>query len=284
MIQYYLYKFGQFCVRRLPVQLAYHIASFVSDLHYCFSAKDRRAVKNNLKIIFPDRKNISYLAREVFRNFGKYLVDFFRMPGRLDESYIKRNIKIENMQHLTEALSRGRGVILFTAHLGNWELGGFVVSKMGFPLIAVALPHKERTVNNLFNEQRRREGMTVVPNNVGIRECIKGLEENKLIALLGDRDFNSNGEILDFFDKKAIIPKGPAVFSLKTGAPILPGFLIRQPGDTYLLRFEKPIVPTEGKDKEIEIRNIMRQCVSIIEEKIRMYPEQWFMFQRFWIS
>jgi len=284
MIQYYLYKIGQFWVRRLPIKLAYRIASCVSVFQYYLSAKDRRAVKNNLEVIFPGRKDISYIARDVFRNFGKYLVDFFRMPGLVDEEYIRQNIKIDNLEYLQDVLKRNKGAILLTAHLGNWELGGFVLSRLGYPIIAVALPHKERTINDLFNEQRQSEGMIVVPNNVGIRECIKGLGENKLVALLGDRDFNANGEVLDFFKRKTVIPRGPAAFSVKTGAAIIPGFLVRLEDDTFHLRLEEPIIPSQEGDKDKEIRHLMRQCISTIEENIRAYPSQWFMFQKFWIS
>ncbi|MDP8265540.1 MAG: lysophospholipid acyltransferase family protein [Candidatus Aceula meridiana] len=284
MIQYYLYKIGQFWVRRLPIKLAYRIAGCISVFKYYLSAKDRRAVKNNLEVIFPGRKDVSHIARDVFRNFGKYLVDFFRMPGLVDEDYISKNIKVDNLEYLKNALKRNKGVVLLTAHLGNWELGGFVLSKLGYSMIAVALPHKERTVNDLFNAQRETEGMIVVPNNVGIRECIKGLNENKLVALLGDRDFNANGEVLDFFKKQTVIPRGPAAFAVKTGAAIIPGFLVRLEDDTFHLKLEEPIIPSSEGDKDKEIRRLMRKGISIIEENIRAYPSQWFMFQRFWIS
>ncbi len=285
MIQYYLYRFGQFCVCLLPVQLAYKIASAISDLHYYFSARDRRAVKNNLRVIFPDQKNYTHSSREVFRNFGKYLVDFFRMPGLVDEKYIQNKIDIQNLRYLDDAIKKECGVILLTAHVGNWELGGFVLSKLGYPMIAVALPHKQRTVNNLFNSQRQSEGMTVVPNNVAIRECIKGLGENKIVALLGDRVFNGHGVTVDFFGKKTIIPKGPAAFALKTGASIVPSFLIRESDDRYVLCFETPIVPNLlNVDKNQELLRILNECTMVIQEKIRQCPEQWFMFRKFWVS
>ncbi len=284
MIQYYFYKFGQFCVQRLPLSLAYKIAVFMSDVHYYFCPRDRRIVKNNLKVILKSEENIPHLSREVFRNFGKYLVDFFRVQGRLDQNYIKENVTIKHLEKLTEALKHQKGVIIVTAHIGNWELGGCVISKLGYPPIAVALPHKERSVNDLFNAQRAAEGMKVVSSNVAIRECIKGLKENRLIALLADRDFNSTGEVVTFFGKKTIIPKGPAAFSLKTGAPIVPTFMLRDQDDHFTLIFDDAIFPEQSASSKHPIFSLTRKYISFIENKIKEHPTQWFMFKRFWIE
>lgn len=256
----------------------------MSDVHYYLCSRDRRIVKNNLKLILSSEEKLSYFAREVFRNFGKYLIDFFKIERKLSDQYVSDHITIKNIDRLTEVLKNQKGAILLTAHMGNWELGGCVISKLGYPPIAVALPHKERSVNDLFNEQRAIEGMTIVPNNVAIRECIKGLRQNRIVALLADRDFKSNGEVVDFFGKKTIFPRGPAAFSLKTGAPIIPAFLVREKNDCFTLFFEEPIFPSKNGHSKTEQSDMIKKYVSVIESKIRAYPTQWFMFQRFWVE
>ncbi|MCX5681720.1 MAG: lysophospholipid acyltransferase family protein [Candidatus Omnitrophica bacterium] len=282
MIQYYLYKFGKFFVERLPLSLSYKLAGFISDIRYYIATRDRRNVKNNLKVILPGSQDIPRLSKEVFRNFAKYLVDFFYLAKRMNPEYIREHVTIKNLNYLPDVLKNGKGGIILTAHVGNWELGGFTISRLGYPLIAVALPHKERSVNNLFNSQRESHGMTIVPNNVAIRECIKGLRDNRLIALLGDRDFNAAGEVLEFFGKQTRFPKGPAAFSLKTGAAIIPAFFTRDNGDHFTLTFEKPIFPPENVDDSSSI-NMMREYIKIVEETIQQHPTQWYMFQRFWL-
>jgi len=283
MIQYYFYKIGQFFVHHLPLSLSYKLAMFLSDIHYYLSFRDRRSVKNNLKAIVPPTENIAYLSKEMFRNFARYLVDFFYVPGKLNDAYIKENVTIKNLHYLPEVLRQGKGAIILTAHIGNWELGGFIISRLGYPMIAVALPHKERSINNLFNEQRQSQGITIVPNNVGIRGCVKGLKENRIIALLGDRDFNATGEMMDFLGKKARIPKGPAAFSLKTGAPIIPAFLTRDINNKFMLVFEEPIFPADDSEDSRALKIMMKQYIAIIEKTIRQFPTQWYMFQRFWL-
>ncbi len=286
MIQYYLYKLGQFLVQHLPLRLSYQVAGFLSDIHYYLSARDRRYVKNNLRVILPAPiadDELARLSRQVFRDFAKYLIDFFYATGKIDKAYIEKNVTIKNLEYLPQVLKKGKGAIVLTAHVGNWELGGFIISRLGYPLIAVALPHKERSVNNLFNEQRQSQGLTIVPNNVAIRECIRGLRGNRLVALLGDRDFNATGEIMDFFGKKTRIPKGPAAFALKTGAAIIPAFLTREENDRFTLTIEPPIYPPENPTEQTE-KEILGQCVKIIEGAIRRNPTQWYMFQKFWVD
>ena len=260
---------------------------FLSEMQYYFSFRDRRAVKNNLKVILNTDKDLSRYAKEVFRNFGKYLVEFFRMPRKLDAKYISEKVNTEDVKMLKKALEKGRGAIILTAHVGNWELGGVILSLLGYPSVAIALPHKERPVNDLFNAQRESKGITVVPPSMAIRRCIEALKNNKIIAVLADRDFTLHGEELDFLGKKAFIPRGAAIFSCRTGAPLVPTFFVRNADDDgFTLIMEEPIEPPhfakDGKNEETCMLHLMKQYTALIERKIREYPTQWLMFREFW--
>ena len=287
MFKFLFYKIGQFIVNRLPIELSYRYGIFLSDLQYFCSFRDRRAVRNNLRTILQTDQNLEPMVREVFRNFGRYLVEFFRMARTLDKKYIEQNVKLKNIHYVQEALARGKGVIILSAHLGNWELGGVILGVLGYPVIAVALPHKERPVNDLFNQQRAR-GMAVVPTNIAVRHCIEALRNNKLVAIAADRDFSlKNGEVLDFLGRKAMIPKGAAIFSLKTGAAIVPCFCIRNAKDNFTFTFEEPLIPPSDvpDDKEAAtILALMKTYTTIIEKKIKQFPVQWLMFREFWVA
>lgn len=298
MFKFCLYKFGQFVVRRLSLKNAYRIAMFFSDIQYVMSFRDRRAVQNNLRIILAlshPKENgspksdaeLSFLVRDVFRNFGKYLVEFFRMANELDEKFIREKVKTKNPQYLLEAIAKKKGIIFLTAHIGNWELGGLILGMMGYPTLAIALPHKERPVNNLFNQQRERRGITIVPIKQAVHRCLSTLRSNKYIALLADRDFTSNGEMINFLGRDVLIPKGAALFSLKTGATILPTFLIRMPNDCFEIHLEQPIYPSDtalanGQIEQKDLVTLMTQYTRVIEKKICEYPTQWLMFREFW--
>ena len=288
MFKFLIYKFGQFLVNHLSLEACYRVGIFFSDLQYLFSFRDRQAVRDNLRVIMPKENNLAPHVREVFRNFGRYLVEFFRMVRELDKNFIRDRVRIFNIERLKQAKANGKGIILLTAHIGNWELGGVILSLLGYPYVAIALPHKERPVNELFNDQRELRGVTIVSINNAMRKCLETLRNNGIVAMVADRDFTANGEILDFLGKETLIPKGAAIFAAKTGAAILPIFLIRQNDNTFNLFFEEPIyapqeVAAEVVDKDI-LLGIMKRYVAVIEEKIKEYPTQWLMFRRFWVQ
>ncbi len=285
MVSYLLYRTGQAIVLNLPIKLSYKIAAFLSDIHYIFAYQDRKAVRENLKIIFPEKTNneIRKISVRAFRNFAKYLVDFFCFQ-RLDARYIKNNIRIENRHYFDEALSKGKGVVVLSAHLGNWELGGVVTAILGYQFYVVALPHKDKKVDDLFNYQRESKGMKVVPLGRAVAACLNALKENKMVGLAADRDFTEKGVIVDFFGRPSCFPKGPAAFALKTGAAIVPAFMLRNEDDSFVLKIERPLefIPSGKKDNDLV--GIVRKYKVIFEDYIRRYPDQWYMFRRFWIT
>ena len=284
MITYLIYRLGQFIALSVPLKIGYKIAQVVSDLRYAFAIADRRATKANLKAIFPEKpdREIRRIRIRIFRNFAKYLVDFFRFQ-EIDKDYIEKNIRIENRQYFEDALSKGKGVVILTAHLGNWELGGIVIALLGYPFWVVALPHKDKKVNDFFNFQRESKGVKVIQLGKAVRASLNVLKKNEMVALVGDRDFTEKGIVMNFFGKPTFLPEGAAAFSLKTGAPILAGFMLRNSDDSFTLTMEKPIEYTPTQDKEKDIKNIVFECKAVIEKYIRKYPDQWYMFRRFWL-
>jgi KDO2-lipid IV(A) lauroyltransferase len=278
MIFYWLYKICYLLAVRFPLKIAYGVAIFLSILKYYLSPRDRRAVIGNLRKILPEPelKKIHLYAKEVFVNFGKYLIEFFRV-SHLKKEDLGHYFKIEGLEYVDEALKKGKGVIILSAHIGNWELGGIFMSLLGYPMFAVALPHRHPKVNELFNYQRERLGMIVVPSiGVALRRIYDALKKNHIVALVGDRDFANSGKKMSFLGEEKIIPKGPAVLAKRTGASIVPGFMIRQADDSHVLRF-MPSLPTDGTEEAI-----MKEYAGIIESIIRQYPAQWLMFREFW--
>lgn len=285
MFNYLLYLAGQGLATALPIEAAYNFAAFISDLRCLFAWRDCRIVENNLRAIFPEKsKNeIRAIRKEVFRNFARYLVGFLR-SDKLDREYIRRNVEIENQEYLDQARSKGKGVIILTAHLGNWELGGLVIALLGYPLLAVVLPHKSSKVNDFFNSKRESKGVGVIPLGRAVRQCLNYLRNNKMVALVGDRDFTRKGTIVDFFGRPAIFPDGPAAIALKTQALIVPAFMLMNKNGTFRFKIEKPIELTAGDGNKEGLAGLIRQYKGIFEDYIKKYPEQWYMFRRFWVE
>ena len=286
MFEYHRYRIGKFLALHLPLNISYALATFLSEMHYLSSKKDRVIVRENLKAILADAspREINRITHEVFRNFGRYLNEFFRFT-ELDKEFIDRHVKIEGMDYVDEALRKGKGIISLSAHLGNWELGGITFAMLGYPFVAVTLLHSDQRINNFFNLHRECKGVTVVHVKTGMRECFRSLRQNKIIALMGDRDFTNTGILVDFLGRPALIPRGAAVFHLRTGARIVPVFMIREGSSDYFrLVFEKPIEFTPTGNEEADIMALTNICIKVIESYIRRYPEQWLMFRPFWFD
>ena len=285
MLNYYFYRIGQFIALVLPLRLVYCLAVSLANLYYLFAFRDRRFVIGNLRVIFPKKSNreLQKISRKIFRNFAKYLADFFRFE-KLNLSYIEKNIKLKNLHYFDAALASGKGVVVLTAHLGNWELGGVVIAQLGYPFWAVALPHKNKKVNDFFDAQRNSKGVKVIAMGKAVRSCLTEIRKNHMVALVGDRDFTEKGISIDFFGRPTHFPEGPAALSLMTGASIVPGFMLRNPDDTFTLSIEKPVEFSPTGDKAKDLENLITVYNKIFEDYISRYPEQWYVFRRFWMD
>ena len=138
-------------------------------------------------------------VRAVFRNFGKYLLEFFTMTRRLQPAFIESNVHINNIEYLNEVLQKGKGGILVSAHVGNWEMGGAVLPMLGFPLSVVALAHKDPRVNALFNAQREAFGAMVIQTDVAVRRVMEHLQKKPFSRDIGRQGFWESRDNDGFF-------------------------------------------------------------------------------------
>lgn len=286
MLFYGLYLIGYSFCRLFPRRLCYWFSHRVADFCCWRSRKDQEAVRQNLQAVLgcppvPDR-----LVREVFRQFGMYLVDFFRFD-KLTPEDIRQGVRLEGMDRMEAACAQGRGVVVLTAHLGNYELGAAVLSLLGLPVEAVVLTHQNPRVDAFFNRQRAKVGVRSIPvQKMGRREffdeALAALKRRSILGLVGDRDYFDHGITLPLFGRSIQIPGGTAFFALKTNAPIVPAFLLREPDSSYRFVVESPIEVPQGLPRNEAIRKVMEACLSVMERYIRQYPTQWYMFQEFW--
>lgn len=283
MLNFILYKIGQFLALSLPLKFSYRLAVFIAGIKCFISPRDRRAVVNNIRIVTGEnnQKILNKSAYQVYGNFAKYLVDFFRF-SKIDDEYIKKYIKLENLDYIDTILKKGKGMIVLTAHLGNWELGGVILPKLGYSLNAIALNHKEKSVNKFFLKQRSIGGAKFIPLGASVRKAFECLSSNEILAILADRDFSKSGLKVDFFGKQSIIPKGPAILSLKLGSPLVPGFMIREKDDTFRFVFAPAVDFSPSGNMDKDVTALTQACIKTLEKYIVRYPNQWYMFKKFW--
>jgi len=281
---YCLYWIGFSFAGILPLDVCYEIAKRVAEIYFRFAKEYKEALRENLKVVLGENTDIRIIDRHalnVFKNFAKYLADFFKC-SKFTQEFIQENLTVENREYLDEALSGGKGAILVSIHIGNWEMGGAVVGSWGYPLSAIVLEHKSRRINDFFVKQRIINGMRSIPINNSVKESLKVLKRNEFLAIVGDKDYTASGARVDFFGRKAFLPKGAAVFALRTGAPIISCIFVREENDKFRFIFEKPETPVLTGEYEKDIEILMRGYLKIFEKHIREKPDQWYVFKKIW--
>jgi KDO2-lipid IV(A) lauroyltransferase len=273
------YRLAHWLSTHLPPRSAFRLAERLADAQWRWSHRNRLAVHANLSMILGDSSTVSPLAvREVFRNFGRYLVEFFTIHHTL-----RPELDVQGYEHLLTAHERRRGAILLTGHLGNWELGAVVIRRMGFPVAVVALTHEDPWMDRLFTGQRQRCRLDVIPLGRDAARCsLQHLRRGSLLGMLGDREFSGNGLPVLVCERTLTLPRGPALLSLRSQAPLVPTFLIREGLWRFRLCFEPPIWPAQrskGNTTEASVRTLVERFAVVFERYLKTFPEQWLIFQ-----
>jgi KDO2-lipid IV(A) lauroyltransferase len=271
-----------FLARLLPLHICRWLGRSIALTVYIFSTRDRQGFANNLSIALgkpADHVRIRRLVRRMFMNYGEYMADFFCLPqlprrkARAAFTYLKGEEIIRN------ALKQGRGVILLSAHIGNWEFGGAMIRQSKYPLAVVSLPHNTAPTNALVNRFRADKGISVIEVNASPFSAIpilKHLRQNGVVAMMGDRDFFGNGKLITYFGKQVRFPIGPVTIAMTSGAALIPAFILKQPDGKYFGVLEDAIPLSREGSREQAIQKNLEKIAVIYETYIQRYPDQWY--------
>lgn len=269
-------------VRRLSLKGSYALADRVGSLLYYAHPRLRHTALKNLKIAFGEDENKGRLARTARRSFEylcRSLVEVLKMAS-LSPSDLLDWVRIECEEYLSNALAEQRGVILLTAHYGNWELMGARLCSAGFPLWVVARDQRDMKMTGLINDVRERFGMKVIRRGDarGLLRCLRG---NGILGILSDQN-EVSGVPVDFFGLPAATATGAAVLAMRTGAPVVPGFISRDEENRHCIRFQPPLQLAQTGDWDEDVLANTQLMTKVIEDAIRRDPEQWMWLHRRW--
>ena len=281
------YEFGAksigFCVSRLPRRVTLALGGWLGLLVYWLAPQQRALACENLRssLMLRDERRVKAIAKQCFENLGKTVVEFMQFP-RLDGSQIQRYVTFEGTEHVERALSHGKGAIILTGHFGNWELLAASISATVAPLTPIVRALRSTRLNALVTSYREKAGYTTIDRDTGVRHALRCLKRNELLGIVADVDTTVSGVFVDFLGRHAYTPYSPVAIALKTGAAILPSFIIRQPDGSHHAIIEPPLVlkRTEAKEKELVINT--QRFTKIIESYVRRYPAQWIWMHRRW--
>ena len=268
----------------LPVSVAMRLGGVLARAGVFFPGL-RRNAERNLKLAFGDisDRDRRRLLRGCFENLGRLLAVFSHFT-KSTPAPLESLIETEGLEHLVAAKQRGRGVILFTGHVGAWELTSFGLSMFGHPLSFLVRRIDNPKVEELIDRGRTHLGNRTIDKRSAAREMVQILRRGDVLGILVDLNtLDREGIFVDFFGVPASTTFLVAKLALRTGADVLPVFA---PWDRqrkrFVLKIDEPLRVERSNDEAEDVRQLTQLLTGVVETYVRRYPDQWLWIHRRW--
>lgn len=268
----------------LPPRIGHGIARGAGRLLYHFSPRLKGVLTHNIGHVLgadAGEEQVQALVREACVNIAKSHYDLFRV-NRLTADEIRGLTKIEGQEHVEQALARGKGVILVSAHVGNIDVVGQLPLTYGVPITGPVEHIKPERLFQYVRELRQSHGVRLLPSDGPLMEMFRALKRGEIVGLPCDRDIADNSREFEFFGALARLPDGAVRVALRTGASLIPAFVLRLPDDSFLARIEPPLDLPHTGNREADVIASMEMVIAIMERYISEHPEQWMVAQPVW--
>lgn len=283
-IEYILFLGLSYFTGLIGLNLSRKFSFFIALFFFYLIPIRKKTVFENLTNAFPEysEKKIKEIAFGSYKSFSIALVEILYMPF-MTKNEMEKIVQCSNTDLIIKKFNEKNGVILLSAHFGNWEYVAVSVSlQVGIPFKVVIKPQRNPYVTKWLNKVRTKWKNEVVSLGLSIRQIYKVLKEKNIVAMVADQRGPAEGIRVNFFGRKVSIYPGPAIMSLKTNAPIIYGINVRQPGynyKTHLFEIDKNNLPENEEEKIIELS---QRHASHLEKAIRENPEQWLWMHKLW--
>ncbi len=282
-----LFATGWGAVRRMPGPVSRSMFQLMADQAWLRHGGSVQQLERNLRRVVPEAstRELRELSRESMRSYLRYWNEVFRLPD-LSRSEIVSGVRPEGAEHAIAAMQQGKGVVIATPHMGNWDHAGAWMSLEHYPFTTVVERLKPEGLYERFLEFRRSLGMEILPLTGGespFRVLLDRVRSGGMVVLVGDRDLSRTGVPVTFFGEPTRMPRGPAALSVVTGAPLLPA-TIWNDGRRTAFRINEPVVAPDHLSKADKIMNLTQQMADVFQAGIAAHPSDWHMMQPLWLS
>ena len=282
--QYYAIRGAVAALDRLSIRRAGRIGEWIGSLGYRPLGIRRAVVERQVRAAFPGlaESEVLRIARASYEHLGRTSIEAALISALSPDQVRAMFEGVEGADALAAARAEGKGVLLVSGHLGNWELAGAFVAASGVPIEAVARGMENPLFDRYITRTRHDLGMTVIHDADAVRRVPRAMREGKAVAMLVDQGAVGLASTwVPFFGRYAKTPRGPAVFALRLGAPVVFATALRQPNGKYVMYYERiPVQPTG--DREADVDRIVMDYTATLERWIRRAPEQYFWHHRRW--
>ncbi len=267
----------------VPFRVGSQVGAWLGVLGYRLGIRSR-VVETQIAFAFPDKPadEVKRLARQSYENLGRTSLEAALMERRSPQDLLDLFTQVEGFEYFDAALAQGRGALLITGHLGNWELGGSYIAARGVPVDAIARHMSNRVFERYLTRVRERFGVRVIFDEAAVRHIPRATRENRVVGMLSDQGVAGLASaFVPFFSRLAKTPRGPAVFALRLQVPVLFVVPVRLPSGSYRLVVERVDVEESG-DREADVVALVAKYTARMEYWVSQYPGQYFWQHRRW--
>ena len=265
------------------INFAKKIGFLLADIVFVCIPIRKKHIIDSLTKSFPNKskEEIIKIAKDVYKQFVCTIIEIIFVSKMTDEQ-LRYLVNFENLYLMEKAKKIGKGVVVMSAHFGNWEMLAISAGKR-FPLSVIVARQENPYFDKLIDGIRSTRGYKTIYKDVAPIGVMKALKRNGVVAILADQHAGDQGVYTPFFYREVSTPKGPAVFALKAKCPLYTVFCVRHPSGRYICTFEEIPLPNTG-DVEKDIEIIMTEYNKILQRYVEKYPSHWFWFHRRWKS
>jgi KDO2-lipid IV(A) lauroyltransferase len=281
-IEFHALQFLARLLRLLPRTASLAVGESLGHLVYLLKIRTD-VTRDNLRRAFPEQsvEEIEGIVLGCYKHFGALLAEFARLP-LLRRENLDDFVETDDRSVLDESQARGKGGIVVSGHLGNWELMGASTALLGYPVSYVVTDQQNPKVDRFMDQLRETAGICIIKRRDAIKGVIKAMKNNELVAILSDQDAHEAGAFVPFFGRPASTPRGAATFALRTDADLIFVESYRQDRGKLKVIHEFMSLEDLPEDRDAAVHELTRRITARLEEAVRRHPEQWFWMHRRW--
>ncbi|MFC1729106.1 lysophospholipid acyltransferase family protein [candidate division KSB1 bacterium] len=285
LIEYLWFKAFSIILRIMPFAAAMRFGAFIGRLVYYLLPFRKEVALLNIRTAFPEKpdREVVQILKDTYRNFAMTFFEYLTLY-RLSPERILSMVEIDQRDLLFQIMGKEKGVVAITGHFGSFELMGVAVSALGIPMDVVVKPMKNPRIEKFLDDVRSKNNLGVVKTTDGFPAVVESIEARKMIALVADQDAGERGTRVKFFNIDSSTPVGPAILALRTGAPMIAGYIVRIAPARYKVHFHSVSDEELPENFDEKVREITQRYTTLLESYIERYPDHYLWFHKRWKS